>query len=402
MEYRTMNKTGDNLSILGYGCMRFPTKGVMAPDEERIEKQVIRAIDKGVNYFDTAYTYPNSESILGNILAKGYRNKVKLATKLPLMLVHTKEDIDRLFAEQLKRLQTDHIDYYLMHGINTFEDWVKLKECGIESFIQNEQSKGRIINIGFSFHGNIAAFKKVIDDYPWDFCQIQYNYVDENFQAGTEGLHYAHERGLGIIVMEPLRGGTLIGKMTPAAQKIMDRVEPKQSPAELALRWVWNHPEVNVVLSGMNVEEHIEENIRVASTATPGSLSQSELHALNNIRLEFERNIKVNCTGCSYCMPCPFGVDIPYCFAMYNSKSMFGGLPPVFHYLSGTSGSKSSSGTVSRASQCQNCGACEKRCPQHIPIRKHLKDVSSTMETWYYKRLNRIFDKIMHSEKKPA
>lgn len=402
MQYRTMEKTGDKLSILGYGCMRFPTKGVMAPDEERIEKQIISAIEKGVNYFDTAYTYPNSESVLGTILAKGYRDKVKLATKLPLPLVHKHKDIERLFSEQLQRLQTDHIDYYLMHGINNYEDWIKLKELGIETFIHKEQKQDRIVNIGFSFHGNIKAFKHIVDDYPWDFCQIQYNYVDENFQAGTEGLHYAHEKGLGIIVMEPLRGGTLIGKMSPAAQKIMNGIEPKQSPAELALRWVWNHPEVNVVLSGMNVEEHIEENIRIASNATPNSLSQQELDALNNIRIEFERNIKVNCTGCAYCMPCPFGVNIPYCFAMYNSKAMFGGLPPVFHYLSGTSGEKSSTGTVSRASQCQNCGACEKHCPQHLPIRKHLKEVSSVMEKWSYKVMNSAFDKIMHSEKKSS
>ncbi|MDL2206081.1 aldo/keto reductase [Eubacteriales bacterium OttesenSCG-928-N13] len=400
MQYRTMKSTGDRLSILGFGCMRFPTKGVMTPDTERIEQQIVSAIHQGVNYFDTAYTYPNSENVLGSVLAKGYRDKVKIATKLPLPLVHKREDIERFFVEQLQRLQTDHIDYYLMHGINTYEDWLKLKGLGIEEFIKTEQANGRIINIGFSFHGNIKAFKQLVDDYPWDFCQIQYNYVDENFQAGTEGLHYAHEKGLGIIIMEPLRGGTLIGKMPPKAQQIMDGIQPKQSPAALALRWVWNHPEVSVVLSGMNAEAHIEENVKVASTALPDMLTQKELDALDDIKAEFEKNTKVPCTGCAYCMPCPFGVDIPYCFAMYNSKSMFGGLPPVFHYLSGTSGAKSATGTVSRASQCKHCGACEAHCPQHIPIRKHLKDASNTMETWYYKALNSVFDRVMHSEKK--
>lgn len=232
----------------------------------------------------------------------------------------------------------------------------------------------------------------MVDDYPWDFCQIQYNYMDENYQAGKVGLKYASDKGLGIIIMEPLRGGTLVEKMPPTAQTIIKNFIPNKSPAEWALRFVWNRPEVTVLLSGMNVEEHIEENIKIASDALPNSLSRLELAMIDTVKKEFENNIKVPCTGCAYCIPCPHGVDIPYCFAMYNGKSMFGGIFPVYQYLSTTSSSKD----LSCASQCKNCGICERHCPQHLPIRKYLNEVSATMEKPHYKIFVSIYRMFMY------
>ncbi len=395
MQYRTMPMTGDKLSVLGYGCMRFPTKNAVI-DEAKTEKQVILAIEQGVNYFDTAYIYPNSERVLGKILAKGYREMVKIATKLPIPIVKTTEDINRIFSEQLNRLQTHYIDYYLIHNINTFEEWEKLKTLGIENFIEDERNKGRIINIGFSFHGNLSVFKQIADDYSWDFCQIQYNYMDENYQAGTEGLKYAHGKGLGIIVMEPLRGGTLVGKMPPGAKKVIESHNPKRSPADWGLRWVLNHPEVTLLLSGMNEEEHIRENIRVASEALPNSLTDRDLQMIDKVKDEFKRKIKVPCTGCAYCLPCPQGVDIPFSFSMYNGKSMFGGIFPIYQYLSATGGAK---GRLSRASLCKSCGVCERHCPQHLPISKHLKEVASDMEKPHYKFLISLIHRFVYRKR---
>jgi len=396
MLYRNLQNTNDKLSILGYGCMRFPTKNGSI-DEPRTEKQILSAIEQGVNYFDTAYVYPNSEKILGKILSKGYYDKVKIATKLPLHMIQSKNDIERIFNEQLLRLQTNRIDYYLIHNINTFENWLKLKEMDIKSFINKEREEGRIVNIGFSFHGNVQTFKKVADDYPWDFCQIQYNYVDENFQAGKEGLGYAATKGMGIIVMEPLRGGTLVNKMPLPAQKIISGFKENRTPAEWGLRWVWNHPEVTVVLSGMNDEKHIEENIRIAGSALPNSMSEEELAMLRAVKKEFEAKIKVPCTGCAYCMPCPHGVDIPQCFALYNSKAMFGGIFPVWFYLSGTS---KKSDRATRASQCKNCGLCERNCPQNLPIRKHLQETARNMEKIHLKVISGIADRVTYKGRK--
>lgn len=397
MLYRKAGKNGDELSILGYGCMRFPRKNGML-DESRIESQVVSAIEQGVNYFDTAYLYPGSEKALGKVLAKGYRDQIKLATKLPIHRIQKREEMDSIFNEQLTNLQTDRIDYYLMHNINTFADWERLKSIHVEAFIEQEKKKGRIINIGFSFHGNIKDFKNITDDYPWDFCQIQYNYIDENHQAGKEGLEYAAQKGLAVIVMEPLRGGMLVEKMPEEAQKIIKDFKIKRKPAEWALRWVWNHPEVTVLLSGMNAEAHIAENIRTASEAHPNSMISEEIEMINAVKAVFKSKIKVNCTGCAYCMPCPFGVNIPQCFTLYNSKSILGGVMPLWQYLSGTSERQKNA----RASACRQCGACEKLCPQNIEIRKELKKVSKEMEKPYYKAAVRISDIFMYGRKKRA
>ena len=250
MLYREMGQTGDRISILGYGCMRFPQKDRRI-DEERTERQILSAIDQGVNYFDTAYFYHGgkSEVVLGKILAKGCRDKVLVATKLPLPLVHSLKDMETLLDTQLKRLQTDHIDYYLMHMLTGTAGWQRLKQLGVEGFLERAKQAGKIRHIGFSYHGGKDQFPQIIDDYPWEFCQIQYNYLDEHNQAGKEGLEYAAAKGLGVIIMEPLRGGFLVKKMPQAVQETWDRAEVKRTPAEWALRWVWNHSEVTALLS---------------------------------------------------------------------------------------------------------------------------------------------------------
>ncbi len=380
MLYREVKKTGDQLSILGYGCMRYPQKNGKI-DEERTEKQILQAISQGVNYFDTAYVYHGgkSESILGRILSKGYRDQVKIATKMPPYLVHTSKDMETILENQLKKLCTDRIDYYLVHALNDMKGWQRLKDLGIQEFFEKAKKSGKLIHVGFSYHGDKDDFKALVDDYPWDFCQIQYNYIDEYVQAGKEGLEYAASKGLGIIIMEPLRGGSLVGKMPQEIQKIWDAAEVKRSPAEWALRWIWNHPQVHVVLSGMNEEAHIEENIRVASESYPNSLKEEELKLYDQVKKEFGRLMKVGCTGCGYCMPCPFGVDIPLCFNYYNSKHLFKEKHMNFQYAAFTGGL--SGGNPSNASLCTGCGKCEKACPQHIPIRQKLKEVAKDMES---------------------
>jgi len=380
--YREMGKTGDKVSILGYGCMRFPKKEGRF-DEARIARQVIYAIEQGVNYFDTAYIYSHSETILGKILAKGYRDQVRLATKLPLFLVHSRGEMESILHTQLKRLQTDHIDYYLMHAINSLEGWQRLKRLGVEEFLFQAQRSGKINHIGFSYHGDRYQFKKIIDDYSWDCCLIQYNYMDEHSQAGKEGLKYAAAKGIGVVVMEPLRGGLLASKVPPRVRELFNRAEVERTPAEWALRWVWNHPEVAVALSGMNEEAQIEENIRIAGSAYPNSLSAGELQVISRARDLFSEKLKVNCTGCGYCMPCPAGVNIPACFAYYNDIYIYGVKSPRNSYLGMLGGMDG--GTPAYASLCRQCGHCEKHCPQGLPIRKHLKEAAREMERFYFK-----------------
>lgn len=382
MLYRNMGQTGDRVSILGYGCMRFPQKDGRI-DEERTEKQVVSAIEQGVNYFDTAYIYPGSEATLGKILAKGYRDQVMIATKLPLPLTHSYKDMESLFETQLKRLQTHYIDYYLIHFLTTMEAWQRLKRLGIETFIDQKKRTGQIRRIGFSYHGGKDQFKEIINDYPWDFCQIQYNYLDEYNQAGKEGLTYAASKGIGVIVMEPLRGGALVKQMPENIQSIWDQAEIRRTPAEWALRWVWNHPEVSAVLSGMNEEQHIEENLRIAENANPLSLTEEELKIVDQVKNTVAGMLKVGCTGCGYCMPCPAGVNIPTCFAFYNNRHFFKDKKVQFQYLGFTTGADG--GAPSYASLCRDCGKCEQHCPQSLPIRQHLKEVAHDMQGIYFK-----------------
>lgn len=382
MQYREMGKTGDKISALGYGCMRFPWSGVRV-DEKRAERQVISAIEQGVNYLDTAYLYLGNEATVGNILSKGYRDKVNIATKLPPVQVNSRRDMERILDLQLERLKTDRIDYYLMHNLVTFAGWERLKQLGVEDFMEKAKAAGKIRRVAFSSHGCRDEFIKIVDDYPWDMAQIQFNYLDEHNQAGIEGLSHAASRGLGVVVMEPLRGGFLVNKLPSEVHEIFDKAAVSRSPAEWALRWIWNHPEVTAVLSGMNEEAQITENIAIASNAAPKALSAEELQMFEEIRAVISRKTKVPCTGCAYCMPCPAGVDIPGCFSVYNDKYIHNGLNRQTSYLIRTSGFDG--GKKTYASLCKNCGLCEKKCPQEIPIRRHLKEVSGEFEKFYFK-----------------
>jgi predicted aldo/keto reductase-like oxidoreductase len=378
MQYRQVPKNGDQLSALGFGAMRLATKRGRI-DEERATRQIRNAIDNGVNYVDTAVPYHNGESerFLGRALQDGYREKVNLATKLPPFSVKTRGDMDRILEIQLKKLQTDHIDYYLLHGLEA-NQWKKLFDLGVLEFLDSAKAAGKIKNAGFSFHGDRKTFKEIIDAYDWVFCQIQYNFLDETNQAGTEGLRYAASKNIAVMIMEPLRGGKLAGKLPEETQQIYSRTGTKRSAAEWALRWVWNHPEVTVVLSGMNDEKHIAENVKTCEDALPGSMTADELATIEAIAGTFKRPMKVGCTGCGYCKPCPFGVNIPQCFSLYNDYHM-----DVNHLMTRARYGMGLMGAMGRmpahAALCKNCGKCIKACPQHIMIPEELKKVSKTL-----------------------
>lgn len=393
MNYRINRKNNDQLSILGFGCMRLPTLR-NAIDEKRSEAMIISAIEQGVNYFDTAYIYQNgnSEKVLGQILAKGYRDHVKIATKLPHFLVKNVADLDKIFAKQLQRLQTDRIDYYLIHMLADVSTWERLKELGIEQWIEAKKAAGQIISLGFSFHGIKDQFLKLIDKYDWDFCQIQYNYLDINNQAGTEGLKYAAARGLPVIIMEPLRGGKIVNDLPEEVNDLWAEAKPQRSAAEWALRWVWNHPEATVVLSGMSDEAQVAENIQIASESEANALQPEELALFDQARAILNQQIKVNCTGCGYCQPCPYGVDIPACFSIYNEKYTLKTKRSWMHYLQNTGAMTSH---PAYASLCRKCGQCEEHCPQGIPIREKLDEVAKDMEGIFFKPLVSIAKKVM-------
>jgi len=399
-----MPGTGDEISILGFGCMRFK-RNITGLDMEKMEQQIRLAIDYGVNYFDSAYIYPGSEKALGTILAKTdnegvkLRDRVFIATKLPFMLVKSREDMDKFLNTALERLGVDCIDYYLAHNLGSMEAWERGKRLGLFDFLDKAKAEGKIRRIGFSWHGNLHNFRKIIDAYPWEFCQIQYNYLDENFQAGTEGLKYAASKGVGVVVMEPLRGGTLAVKLPREAKKIIDNGADesgkKHTPAFWGLRWVWNHPEVTCLLSGMNDVKQIEENAETAMGALPDSLTENELSMISNVRYVFEQKIKVNCTGCAYCMPCPYGVDIPLSLSALNDNAMFGDLSGKFMYNFNLRPIKGK--PLAKASACRKCGVCETKCPQGIPIIKALEETAKTMEGPFFRFVSAIGSKVMGS-----
>jgi predicted aldo/keto reductase-like oxidoreductase len=380
--YRTLGKTNEKVSTLGFGCMRLPIidGDTTKIHEEKAIEMIHHAIDEGVNYVDTAYPYHGtgmgqggeSEPFVGRALKDGYREKVNLATKLPSWLIKTREDMDKYLNEQLERLQTDHIDFYLVHALNTGM-WENLKKLGIDEFLDSAIKDGRIRYAGFSFHDKLDVFKEIVDYYDWSFCQIQYNYLDEEFQAGTEGLHYAANKGLGIVIMEPLRGGKIVKNLPEEVMNTFDKADIKRSPAEWALRWVWNHPEVSVVLSGMNIMDNVTENIKTASVAAPNSLTEKELEIMDAVKKVFKERIKVNCTACEYCMPCPVGVNIPKNFACYNEYNLFV-TPATEKELKAR---YNSVGDKERADKCVECGKCESHCPQAIKIREELKNVTA-------------------------
>ena len=380
MQYRENPGNKDQLSILGYGCLRYSKKGT-AIDQEKAEREMAAAVEAGVNYFDTAYTYGGSEACLGKFLAKGYRDKVKIATKLPHYYIKAEGDMERYFKEQLERLQTDHVEYYLMHMLNDIAAWERLTALGIQDWIAEKKKNGQIGNIGFSFHGGATQFKKILDSYDWDFCQIQYNYMDEHTQAGTEGLKYAAAKGLPVIIMEPLRGGRLGNLLPESAKELFAQDEEHRTPAELALKWLYDQPEVTCVLSGMNSMEMVEQNVRTASEYGVGCMTESDRALVEAVRQEITKHVKVGCTGCGYCMPCPRGVDIPGTFRCYNAMYSEGKKSGRRDYLQCTAFRKN----PASASQCVGCGKCEQHCPQHIEIRGELKAAAGELETVKYK-----------------
>ncbi|HWR41385.1 MAG TPA: aldo/keto reductase [Patescibacteria group bacterium] len=382
MLYRKYGKTNEMVSVLGFGCMRLPVidKNPAKIDDEKAIAMIRHAIDAGVNYVDTAYPYHGtgfhqggaSEPFVARALKDGYRERVKLATKLPSWLIKTRADMDRYLNEQLERLETDVIDFYLVHNINK-DVWPTLQAADIGDFLNQAIKDGKIRYAGFSFHDQIGLFKEVVDAYDWSFCQIQYNYLDETFQAGKEGLEYAADKGLGIAVMEPLRGGNLV-RLPEAAKSLLEQAEVKRTPAEWALRWVWNHPEVSVVLSGMTTMDHVTENLEVAREALDNSLTSQELAMVAGIKKSFVEKIRVNCTACGYCMPCPSNINIPACFANYNDHWVFDGTPEAkYRYTIMTKFN-------APASQCVECGECETHCPQGIGIKEELKAVVALFE----------------------
>lgn len=379
MLYRKVPKTGDELSILGFGCMRLAQKYGRI-DEETAIRHIRRAIDGGVNYFDTAWAYVGgqSEPFLGRALAGGYRERVRLATKLPSWNVRNRADMDRFLNAQLERLATRKIDYYLIHSL-TGDIWDRLVPLGIADFLDQARRDGRIVNAGFSSHAGREDFKRIVDSYPWEFCTIQYNYLDTETQAGTEGLRYAASKDLAVIVMEPLRGGTLAAAPPAAVESLWASAGRKRSPAEWALRWVWNHPEVTVALSGMNQDAQVEENMATAAGAHPRSLTDAELELIGSVSRKYREIMKAGCTGCGYCQPCPSGVNIAECFSLFNTCHTFG-RPREAEFLYAVRMGGIISGRVSYASLCARCNECIPKCPQGLPIPDLLEEVASRFE----------------------
>lgn len=394
MKYRS-DKQGTPISQLGYGCMRFSKKG-SSIDFNKAEQEVLAAIEKGVNYFDTAYIYPGSEECLGKILDKNQiREKVFIATKLPQYLMRSTQQIEKTFSEELNRLRTDYIDYYLMHMFTDISEWEHLKTLGIEKWISDHKADKSIRKIGFSYHGNSEMFLKILDAYDWDFCQIQYNYLDETSQAGRIGLEAAEKKGIPVIIMEPLRGGKLV-QIPEEAKKLLNKHPKKYTPAEFALRWLWNQKGVTCILSGMNSMEMIEENTRIASEANVGDFGKEEETLADEVIKIIRKKEKVGCTGCRYCMPCPKGVDIPANFYFYNLKYMEGTISSLMGFFQ-TVALRNEPGF---ASQCITCGKCENHCPQHLPIREYLKAADKKLRPWPVRMVIFFARKFMHKDKK--
>lgn len=394
MQYRK-DRNGNEISALGYGCMRFSKKAGKI-DYDKAEKEILHAIESGINYFDTAYIYPGSEECLGKILSKNnMRDKVKIATKLPQYLINKEGSIEKYFTEQCSRLKTDHIDYYLMHMLTDIKAWINLVDFGIKDWINDKKEKGAIGQIGFSFHGNTEMFLKILNAYDWDFCQIQYNYLDEHTQAGKEGLLAAAAKGIPVIIMEPLRGGKLVDMLPEKAVSRIKNHPTKRTPAEWAFRWLWNQKEVTCVLSGMNSMEMLDENIRIASECQVGEFGESDFSLIEDVKNAINEKIKVPCTGCGYCMPCPKNVDIPGAFRCYNRMYTEKKSSGRFEYAQVVSMKEE----PVFPDQCIECGKCEMHCPQHIEIREKLKEAKKALMPLPYNVGIRVARKFMIKKK---
>ncbi|HHX01203.1 MAG TPA: aldo/keto reductase [Firmicutes bacterium] len=382
MQRRKFGSTGLEVSLLGFGCMRLPTiadpsleSDVGNIDAEQAISIVRYAIDHGVNYIDTAYNYHGgkSEVLVGKALADGYRSKVKLATKLPVWKVESESDCDQILNEQLARLQTDYVDMYLLHALNKHTWRDKVLKFNVLSFLDRALKDGRIKHAGFSFHDNLETFNEIVDGYNWDFCQIQLNYMDQEYQAGVAGLRYAAGKGLAVVIMEPLRGGRLARNIPDEIQAIWDQAPVKRSPAEWAFRWVANFPQVSVILSGMGKLDEVKENLNTMAAAEPMSLSETELDLIDQAQQLYNQRVKVKCTDCRYCMPCPQGVNIPRIFSIYNHASVYN----VFE-----EGKRQYSHLVKEendASRCIECGNCESLCPQNLTIIQFLQEAHTAL-----------------------
>lgn len=389
-------KQRNGISILGYGCMRFTRSGNTL-DFDKADREFMRAVELGVNYFDTAYIYPGNEDLVGRIIEKnGIRDKINLATKLPQYMINSRSAIDKYFAEELKRLRTDYVDYYLMHHMTDYAQWEKLKALGIEEWLAEKKASGQIRNVGFSFHGDTNTFKKILNAYDWDSCLVQYNYLDEHTQAGRAGVEAAAAKGLKVFIMEPLRGGKLVDLLPEKAKKEIAEEHHGRSPAEWAFRWLWNQPEITCVLSGMNSINMIEENCRIASEVEAGEFGTEEKEFIAKIRNYIIESTKVNCTGCRYCMPCPKGVDIPAIFSCYNhmySENKNSGRLEYFQTVALRI-------TPADASLCVKCGKCEQHCPQSIPIREKLVEADKHLRPWWQKIYLKLAKRVMVGKKR--
>ena len=370
MQYSTIPSSGDRVSVLGYGCMRFTRKGG-AIDQEKAEREMIYAITHGVNYFDTAYIYPGNEAALGKLFQKGWRSRVFLATKIPHYKIRSLSDLERIFAEELSRLYTDYIDYYLMHMLPSVQTWQRLCTLGVSDWLEQKKREGVIRHIGFSFHGGTKNFKALIDTYPWDFCQIQYNYMDTEEQAGDKGYALAEKLGVPLVIMEPVKGGSLAA-LPEEVEAPFKEARPEASTSSWAFRWVASHPDVHVVLSGMSTMEQVEDNLKTFGNFEP--LTEKEEKIVEGVATAIKARTKNGCTGCAYCMPCPHGVNIPKNFRIWNDLAMYGNeeitRQNYFKYLP----------EAERADKCKACGKCEKVCPQSLSIRENLKQVQKEME----------------------
>lgn len=377
MLYREYGKTKEQVSLLGFGCMRFPQIDGKI-DEEKASQMLKYAIDNGINYIDTAYPYHNKESepFVGNFLKEnGLRDKVKIATKLPIWSIKSKEDMYKYFNRQLERLQTEYIDFYLVHALDKGY-WDNLKSLGLLDFLDEIKASGKVKHIGFSFHDSLDVFKEIVDSYDWEFCQIQYNYLDQDYQAGIEGLLYAYDKGLGIAIMEPLRGGKLAGNMSDDLLDMIKESKVEKNLVELAFQFIYDKKEVSVVLSGMSTLEQVKDNIKIVNElGMENSLTENEKVLIDNLCTAIKNKTKVICTDCKYCMPCPMGVNIPKCFETLNNSAMFNDIE----------GAKNSynnfvKGNNEQASNCVKCGKCEESCPQNIKIIENLELVKNTFE----------------------
>jgi predicted aldo/keto reductase-like oxidoreductase len=383
MKYRAFGKTGLQVSSLGFGLMRLPIIGqdMSQIDEEKAMEMVRLAVDNGVNYFDTAYPYHttdfskggSSEPFLAKALRSMDREKVFLATKLPSWLIQSRSDMDRYLDEQLTRLDTDYLDFYLLHGLNKHL-WGNMVKHDAFEFLGSAVKEGKIHYAGFSFHDDLPLFKEIVEAYDWTFCQIQYNYFDEHFQAGREGLEFAAQKDMAVVAMEPLRGGSLTDRLPVEAQQIFKEADPGKSAAEWALQWVWNHPEVSIVLSGMSCLDHVKENLTLAERISDAPLTEKDKETIEKAREIIVELQKVNCTSCGYCMPCPEGVNIPRNFEFYNDHYLF-------HNPSAKLGYQMILGETEKASNCAQCGLCEEQCPQHILIREELEGVADLFKS---------------------